>query len=95
MAWTLLLGFVALTLVFVWMLIVRYRIEILRISWGAVSSMPPSASVRPRGSQRRGEVGAPGTPVSLSSSAAPAPVEPVATAAGPASVIAPVSEVLR
>jgi heme exporter protein C len=30
MAWTLLLGFVALTLVFVWMVIVRYRIEVLR-----------------------------------------------------------------
>jgi len=30
MAWTLLLGFVALTLVFVWMVSVRYRIEVLR-----------------------------------------------------------------
>jgi heme exporter protein C len=30
MAWTLLLGFVAMTLVFVWMVIVRYRIEVLR-----------------------------------------------------------------
>jgi heme exporter protein C len=30
MAWTLLLGFVALTLVFVWMVAVRYRIETLR-----------------------------------------------------------------
>jgi heme exporter protein C len=29
MAWTLLLGFVALTLVFVWMLLVRYRIQVL------------------------------------------------------------------
>ena len=29
MAWTLLLGFVALTLVFVWMLMVRYRIQVL------------------------------------------------------------------
>ncbi len=29
MAWTLLLGFVALTLVFVWMVAVRYRIEVL------------------------------------------------------------------
>ena len=29
MAWTLLLGFVALTLVFVWMLLVRYRIGVL------------------------------------------------------------------
>jgi len=29
MAWTLLLGFVAFTLVFVWLLLVRYRIEVL------------------------------------------------------------------
>ena len=29
MAWTLLLGFVAVTLVFAWMLAVRYRIEVL------------------------------------------------------------------
>jgi len=29
MAWTLLLGFVSLTLVFVWMLLMRYRIEVL------------------------------------------------------------------
>ena len=29
MAWTLLLGFVAFTLTFVWMLLVRYRIEVL------------------------------------------------------------------
>jgi len=30
MAWTLLLGFVAMTLLFVWMVAVRYRIEVLR-----------------------------------------------------------------
>ena len=30
MAWTFLLGFVAMTLVFVWMVAVRYRIEVLR-----------------------------------------------------------------
>ena len=30
MAWTLLLGFVAFTLLFVWMVMVRYRIEVLR-----------------------------------------------------------------
>ncbi len=30
MAWTLLLGFVAFTLVFVWMVAVRYRVELLR-----------------------------------------------------------------
>lgn len=30
MAWTMLLGFVAMTLVFVWMLLIRYRVEVLR-----------------------------------------------------------------
>jgi hypothetical protein len=35
MAWTLLLGFVALTLVFVWMVAVRYRIELLSDRTGA------------------------------------------------------------
>jgi heme exporter protein C len=35
MAWTLLLGFVALTLVFVWMVGVRYRIEVLADRTGA------------------------------------------------------------
>jgi heme exporter protein C len=34
MAWTLLLGFVALTLMFVWMVAVRYRIEVLRDAVG-------------------------------------------------------------
>ncbi len=34
MAWTLLLGFVALTLVFVWMLLVRYRIGLLEDQLG-------------------------------------------------------------
>jgi hypothetical protein len=29
MAWTLLLGFVAMTLLFVWMVALRYRIEVL------------------------------------------------------------------
>ncbi|HUI03109.1 MAG TPA: hypothetical protein VLZ77_06180, partial [Acidimicrobiales bacterium] len=29
MAWTLLLGFVAFTLAFAWMLVVRYRVEVL------------------------------------------------------------------
>ena len=38
MAWTLLLGFVALTLVFVWMLAVRYRIEVLRTGSATRSS---------------------------------------------------------
>lgn len=35
MAWTLLLGFVALTLVFVWMLLVRYRIGVLEDRLGS------------------------------------------------------------
>ena len=30
MAWTLLLGFIAMALVFTWMVAVRYRIEVLR-----------------------------------------------------------------
>ncbi len=34
MAWTLLLGFVAFTLLFVWMVAVRYRIEVLRDQLG-------------------------------------------------------------
>jgi len=34
MAWTLLLGFVAFTLVFAWMLAVRYRIEVLKDALG-------------------------------------------------------------
>jgi len=34
MAWTLLLGFVAFTLVFVWMVAVRYRVELLRDEMG-------------------------------------------------------------
>jgi heme exporter protein C len=33
MAWTLLLGFVAFTLLFVWMLLVRYRIQVLSERW--------------------------------------------------------------
>jgi heme exporter protein C len=37
MAWTLLLGFVALTLVFVWMVAVRYRIEVLADRTSAAS----------------------------------------------------------
>lgn len=35
MAWTLLLGFVALTLVFVWMLLIRYRIGVLEDRLGS------------------------------------------------------------
>ena len=46
MAWTLLLSFIALTLVFVWMLLVRYRIGVLE-DW-----LAPTAR-RPRGSRRR------------------------------------------
>jgi hypothetical protein len=38
MAWTLLLGFVALTLVFVWMLLVRYRIGALE-DWLAANEL--------------------------------------------------------
>jgi len=38
MAWTLLLGFVALTLVFVWMLLVRFRIGALE-DWLAANEL--------------------------------------------------------
>jgi heme exporter protein C len=59
MAWTLLLGFVALTLVFVWMVGVRYRIEVLADRTGteelevslaerwAEAEMPPPPAVDP------------------------------------------------
>ena len=57
MAWTLLLGFVALTLVFVWMVAVRYRIEVLadRVERTRSSRSPwPSAGPRaPRTRSRR------------------------------------------
>jgi heme exporter protein C len=96
MAWTLLLGFVALTLVFFWMLLVRYRIGSLQDQLGTGEL---DTAIRQR--QAEGVVSdpvsseTPGTPVSVVSSVAPAPVEPLATGAGRASVAAPIREVLR
>ena len=52
MAWTLLLGFVALTLVFVWMLLVRYRIGVLEDWLGAGELDVALPERRPRASRR-------------------------------------------
>ena len=60
MAWTLLLGFVALTLVFVWMLLVRYRIGVIEDWLGSgeldVALLERQAEGAPSGARR----GAPG-----------------------------------
>ena len=53
MAWTLLLGFVAMTLVFVWMVAVRYRIEVLADRVGADELEVSLAERRAEGSRRR------------------------------------------
>ena len=60
MAWTLLLGFVAFTLAFVWMLLMRYRVETLQRSTGGDrAQFRPEGAVgrrgwtRERGGQRR------------------------------------------
>jgi heme exporter protein C len=55
MAWTLLLGFVALTLVFVWMLLVRYRIGVME-DWLGSGEMDVALS------ERRAEGGTGGSP---------------------------------
>ena len=53
MAYTLLLGFVALTLVFVWMVAVRYRIEVLSDQLGNQGARGvPRASAGRRASRR-------------------------------------------
>ncbi len=55
MAWTLLLGFVSLTLVFVWMLLVRYRIGVLE---DALAGRELDAALRERraeGGSERGD----------------------------------------
>ncbi len=49
MAWTLLLGFVSLTLVFVWMLLVRYRIGVLE---DALAGRELDAALRERRAER-------------------------------------------
>ena len=63
MAWTLLLGFVALTLVFVWMLLVRYRVGALE-DWLAANELDLAlAERRSEGAEDRG--GAPADPVGV------------------------------
>ena len=52
MAWTLLLGFVALTLVFVWMLLVRYRIGVLE-DWLAANELDLALAERQSEGPRR------------------------------------------
>ena len=49
MAWTLLLSFVAFTLVFVWMVIARYRIEVIRVAGQDVALEAAIASRRAEG----------------------------------------------
>ena len=61
MAWTLLLGFVAFTLVFAWMLAVRYRVEVLseHLEDAELDAGPPRALGRgDRRRARRDEWGA-------------------------------------
>ena len=98
MAWTLLLGFVALTLVFLWMLLVRYRISSLQDQLGTGEL---DAAIRQR--QAEGVVsattgnGAPGAPLVA---VAPVPEGGSPEAGGspetqPAETTAPVSEVVR
>ncbi len=57
MAWTLLLGFVALTLVFVWMLLVRYRVGVLE-DWLAANELDLALAER----QAEGSEGRPAVP---------------------------------
>ena len=74
MAWTLLLGFVALTLVFVWMLLVRYRIGVME-DWLGSGEMDVALVER----RAEGEAG-PGAPERAAGGRAPAPVATIATA---------------
>ena len=63
MAWTLLLGFVAITLVFVWMVAVRYRIEVLRDAPGRRGARGVAGRALGRGPARdpgRSGAGGPG-----------------------------------
>ena len=53
MAWTLLLGFIALTLVFVWMVVVRYQIEVLADRVGDEELEVSLAERRAEGDRRR------------------------------------------
>ena len=74
MAWTLLLGFVALTLVFVWMLLVRYRIGVME-DWLGSGEMDVALVER----RAEGEAD-PGAPERAAGGRAPAPVATIATA---------------
>ena len=60
MAWTLLLGFVAMTLVFVWMVAVRYRIEVLRDRVGTEELEISLAERRAEGEMAGAAAGGPG-----------------------------------
>jgi len=77
MAWTLLLGFVALTLVFAWMLLVRYRIGVME-DWLGSGEMDVALT------ERRAEgVGDPGAPDRAAGGRAPRPVAPSPSPAPP------------
>ncbi len=78
MAWTMLLGFVAMTLVFVWMVLVRYRVEVLadRIGdeelevslserWAEGSAVTLDPGAPSRGAPGRGAPGLPATLVGV------------------------------
>jgi len=68
MGWTLLLGFIALTLVFVWMVIVRYEIEVMRDQLGDEELEVSLA-------ERRAE-GEPAAPVAAVTMSTPVVAEP-------------------
>jgi heme exporter protein C len=97
MAWTLLLGFVALTLVFLWMLLVRYRIGSLQDQLGTGEL---DTAIRQR--QAEGVVsaatgnGAPGAPlVAVTPVPEGSPEAEGSPEKQPAETAAPVSEVVR
>ena len=81
MAWTLLLGFVALTLVFVWMLLVRYRIGVLE-DWTVGRELDVALAERRAEDARQRRVARP-------------PPRPDRTATAPAMSGAPVRETVR
>ncbi len=72
MGWTLLLGFIALTLVFVWMVIMRYEIEVMRDQLGDVEMEVSLAERRAEGDP----AGAPAVPVAVETTATPMASEP-------------------
>lgn len=72
MAWTLVLGFIALTLVFVWMVIVRYEIEVMRDQLGDEELEVSLAERRAEGEPAE----APAAPVAVVTTATPIVPEP-------------------